>query len=288
MENKRIRYVLEGRAFEEGLSIHELNIGLMEFQYLIESSYLSLSGQQRMSRNDRAKLRIISKEIKQGSFIGDFELQIVETTKQLLLPIAVALTPGEIWELTKETFKFLKLVFSLKRQKVPVEINVGDNNKDVTITATENQNVTNQYTFNGPVYMCSEQSLPHYKNLIKLIECGEVEKILIESNKEKAVNLGIEDKDLFVLPESKEVLPVSLKVEIFRFDKYRNIGKMMVYPLQKIPEGDYTFSVDNKQEIEKFIYCMIQDVIKVKVMAEYTEDLFSGNKISNLKVLDIA
>ena len=46
--------------------------------------------------------------------------------------------------------------------------------------------------------------------------------------------------------------------------------------------------MDDKQEIEKFIYCMIQNVIKVKVIAEYTEDPFVGRKISNLKLLDIA
>lgn len=288
METKIIRYVLEGQAFENGLSIYELNIGLQEFQHLIESSYLALSGQQRMTKNDRAKLRIISREIKQGSFIGEFELQVIETSKQIVLPFLMALTPGEIWELTKETFEFLKLVFSLKKQKKPVEINVGENNTDVTVNAIENQNVTNQYTFNGPVYICGEQSLPYYKNLTKLIENGDVEKIVVESDNEIAVNLGVDDKELFVLPESKKELPITLKAEIYRFDKYKNVGKLRVYPLQRIPEGDYTFSVDDKQEIEKFIYCMIQNVIKVKVIAEYTEDPFVGRKISNLKLLDIA
>ena len=231
METKIIRYVLEGQAFENGLSIYELNIGLQEFQHLIESSYLALSGQQRMTKNDRAKLRIISREIKQGSFIGEFELQVIETSKQIVLPFLMALTPGEIWELTKETFEFLKLVFSLKKQKKPVEINVGENNTDVTVNAIENQNVTNQYTFNGPVYICGEQSLPYYKNLTKLIENGDVEKIVVESDNEIAVNLGVDDKELFVLPESKEELPITLKAEIYRFDKYKNVGKLRVYPL---------------------------------------------------------
>lgn len=288
LETKKIKYVLEGKAFENGLSIYELNIGLLEFQHLIESSYLTLSGQQRMTKNDRAKLKIISREIKQGSFISEFELQVIETAKQLVLPILVTLTPSEIWELTKETFKFLKLIFSLKKQKKPFEINFGDYNTGATVRVIKSQNITNQYTFNGPVYICGEQSLPYYKNLTKLIESGDVERIVVESNNEEAVHLGMEDKDLFVLPESKEELPITLNAEIYRFDKYKNIGKMRVFPNQKIPEGDYTFSVDDKQQIEKFIYCMIQNVVKVKVVVEYTEDAFVGNKISNLKLFDIA
>lgn len=283
-----ITYVLEGKAFQDGLSIHELNIGLSEFQHLIEGSYLALSGQQRMSKNDRAKLKILSREIKQGSFIGNFELQVLETSSQLVLPMVVALSPFEIWELTKDTFKFLKLIFSLKKQKVPIEINVGNNNTGVTVNVADNLNIEHQYVFNGPVYMCAEQSLPAYKNLAKMIDNGDLNRISVESGNERGVSLTTEDKHLFVLPVNKEEMPITLKAEIYRFDKHKNIGRIRVYPLQSIPEGDYSFSLDDKKEVEKFILCMTQDLVKVKVMAEYTDDPFTGSKISNLKLLDIA
>lgn len=283
-----ISYYLEGQAFRDGLSIHELNIGLSEFQHLIEGSYLSLSGQQRMSKYDRSKLRIISREIKQGSFFGNFELQVIETSKQLVLPIVATLTPFQIWELTKDTFSFLKLIFSLKKQKSPIDIIVGDNNTSVTVNVIDKQVVNNNYVFNGPVYLCAEQSLPYYKNLTKLIENGDLDRVVLESGNELGVNLTTEDKQLFVLPVNKEELPITLKAEIYRFDKYKNKGKMRVYPLQGIPEGDYPFSLEDKQEFEKFIFYMAQDIVKVKVMVEYTDDPFTGSKISNLKLLDIA
>ena len=164
-EKKLISYILEGKAFDEGYSIYELNTALTEFEFILERAYLSLAGKQNMMSKDRKTLKIVSKKFEQGSFLSDWELILVGT--QMTFSIFNQMSPSEIWDLTRNTFDFLKIIFSSKNENIPVNINIGDNNNKVTVE-TGNK----YYEFNGPVYKCAKDSIHHYRNLTNLIEQG--------------------------------------------------------------------------------------------------------------------
>lgn len=280
--SKIITYKLEGIAFDNGVSIYELNIALNEFQKIIEKSYLTITDQQRMTKEEREKIKLVSRKFKEGSFIS--ELEIILENVQMTLPFLTVISPNQLWSLTTETYRFLKLIYKAKTKNKGININIGDNNDILKVNIG-----TKNYTFNNYVLPNAKKSLIHYDKLVSLIDDNVLDKLeAIDHDKQNSIKFDKNDKNLFDVPKQKEEKPISIKGEIYKFDKYKNAGKIKVKENHIIPEGNYSFSLDEKVKMSNIINSMSKEQIVMKVIAEYIEDPLEGKKISHFKLLKIA
>ncbi|MHA2055173.1 MAG: fructose 1,6-bisphosphatase [Candidatus Hodarchaeales archaeon] len=283
MNNKNseiITFKLEGSAFRDGISLHELNVALLEFQTIIDKSYSDFTGTKRITKKERDRYKIISRRFGAGSFVTDIQIILIGT--QITLGFIQHFTPQTIWKLTKNTFEFLKLIYTAKKEGTQFNMTVGDNNSNVTLQINKNT-----YKFDGPIYNIGCDSLHHYQNLSALLENKGVEKIEASTQDKPDIVLTQQDKHLFKIPARIEEEPKTIKAEIFDFNKYKNIGKLKVLPGQSIPEGHYSFSVIGAQDSLKYIYSMVKNMVEIKVLEVSHDDPLTGKKIIALQVTEI-
>ncbi len=154
-----IAFDMEGPAFETGIPIHTMLSGFSEVQGILDATYLVLSGRQRMTREERSKFFLSAKQIGRNSFHS--EIDILFAVGQVALPFMETLGPAGIWEYTKQSYEFLKLVLeAVKSGDQPQYSFSGSDNSVLTVnTGTINN------TFNGPVFQIAQTSLPHYQGL---------------------------------------------------------------------------------------------------------------------------
>jgi len=272
-------FKIEGPIVEVGIPLHLAIDALENFQGIIDKTYLVGANLQRMTAKERESFELKVKNFKLGSLITDFEICI--SGVQLVLPLISALGPQNVWEYTKETFKFLKLVFSAMHsgQNPTYEFN---NNRDFTVNTGD----THQH-FHGPVIFIGEKALPNYQALAHLLEQGKVEAISAGSRGHPEIVLGPEDRTLFDLPTEFQEQPIRVECEIFNFNKFKNSGKLRINDGQVLPSGDYSFSIFGSQNNINYIYSMLQPQVTIECLVEVAVNPFGKEIISKLHVVGI-
>ncbi len=108
-------FKLEGPIFEEGIPIHLVIKAWENFQAIIDKTYLVATESHRLSQKDREIYYLRAKEFKRGSFLTNFEIYLGGI--QLALPMVGVLGPQNIWDFTKESFNFLKLICENQKKR---------------------------------------------------------------------------------------------------------------------------------------------------------------------------
>jgi len=275
-----IHFKMDGPSFAEGIPLHLLTDSLSDVQSLLDKSYLGLTQRKRLSRDDRSRYYLLSKDIKHGSAETDFGL--VLTGIQTAFPFFSALGPSGLWEYTKQSFDFLKFVYSaMKDGKQPTYSWSGDNSQFQVNTGDQ----TNVY--NAPVFNIGQMSVNNYASLAKPIEEGFLEYIAVGDSNIGAIRLDASNADVFSLPSQIETTPLKLKCEIFDFNKFENVGKLYVYPGEIAKEGDYRFQVIGDQNISQYIEAMLRKQVSVNCLREIAPNPFSPEKIIRFQVINV-
>ncbi|MCX5820248.1 MAG: fructose 1,6-bisphosphatase [Deltaproteobacteria bacterium] len=281
MEN--FEFKLDGPVFREGVPIHLVIKAWDNFQSVVDKTYLTMTESQRISAKDREAFFLRASQFERGSFLTKFE--IVISGVQFAMPFISTLGPQNLWEYTKETFNFLKLICSLKstEDKPRVEIS---NSQQVSFQIGDNH-----YQFNGPIYQIAEKALPAYQDLAHMLEPGKLEYISAGSgiNPEIVLRADVkfDDRKLFDLPTKLQNEPVELQCEIFDFNKFKNIGKLRIRADQPIPAGDYSFSIFGNQNNVNYIYSMLKPAVSIKCLIESVVNPLGPNFISRLHVTGV-
>jgi hypothetical protein len=274
-----IRFHMEGPALEKDIPLHLMLGTLNEFQSIVDKTYLGLLGRKRMSKDERLKFQMRTPGIHKGSLDGAFNIVMAGT--QAFMPFYSMVGPSGIWDYTKETFDFLKSLFeNYKNGKPPLYSVSGDNSKLVVDNSEKNT------TFNGPVNFIGEQAFPHYQNLTRRIEDEGVASIEFGKRNSKIL-LTRREKELFNLPSIIDDKPMTLDCEVFDFNKFDNVGKLLVAPGQKVPAGEYRFTAIGDQESALYIEAMMYQKVKIRCLKEMTPDPFAGSKITALQVIEV-
>ncbi len=273
---EKFEFKLEGPIFREGVPIHIIIKAWENFQSIIDKTYLVATESNRITAKDRERYYLQAKEFKRSSFLTNFE--IILAGVQLTLPIVGPLGPQNIWEFTKETFNFLKLICSGSS---------GDNSPEIEVKDSQHVSVhigdTYQH-FYGPIIPIAEKALPKYQDLAHMIEAGKLETISAGSLEKPEINLKPEDRTLFDLPTFIDKDPTEVKCEIFDFNKFNNVGKLRVASGQPIPSGDYSFSIFGSQDNIDYIYSMLKPLVTIKCLVEKAKSPLGPELISHLHV----
>jgi hypothetical protein len=222
----------------------------------------------------------LSKGITHGS--AEAELGVILTGVQTAFPFFSALGPTGVWEYAKQTFDFLKLIYSaMKAGNQPTYSWSGDNSQFQVNTGTQ----TN--TYNGPVYNIGQMSVINYQSLTKPIEDRAVDYVAFGASNTGTIRLDDTTAEVFSLPSQVETTPLRLKCEIFDFNKFENIGKLYVYPSETVKEGDYRFEVIGNQDVALFIEAMLRKQVAVTALREIAPNPFSPEKIVRFQVISV-
>jgi len=288
---KTLHLKMDGKAFQKGIYIHTVVDSLNELQFILDRSYLALADRKNLTPKERTRYRLVAQSFEKGSFVS--AIDIVLATAPVVLPLISQIGPENIWEYTKTTFEFLKLVFSLNQEK-----KLRNDDKPINITgdeATTNVNYGEQtWNFNAPVLMLGESVLPSYKKLSQLIKLNDIEFLQLgSSEKEPEIRLDQNDSHRFdVKPEILKT-PVAIECEIFDINKDKGHGKLRVVKKQGIPSGEYNFVIAKSRKTKnkklEFVQSMLEEKLIVECWKEILFDPFSPEctKIIKLHLLSV-
>lgn len=273
------QFRLDGPVFQNGVPLYLALDALDNFQSIVDKTYLVATGGKKMSARDRDVYQIRASAFRQGSFITDFQIALYGV--QLALPFISDLGLRNLWEYTKETFNFLKLVFATK-----------DSGMKPKIEISKSQNVTVHvgdihHHFHGTVIQIAEQSLPKYQELAHLLDQGKIERISAGTPEKYEMQLELKDKTLFDVPTNIKEHPIQIACEIFDFNKFKNIGKLRIGEDQVVPAGDYNFSIFGTQDNVNYIYSMLKPVVTIRCLVEMAMVPFGPDKIVHLHVTEV-
>jgi hypothetical protein len=275
-----VHFKIDGPGFEEGIPLHLLTSGLSDFQSLLDKTYLGLTQRKRLSRDDRSRYYLLSKDITHGS--AETDLGIVLTGIQTAFPFFSALGPTGLWEYAKQTFDFLKFVYSsMKAGNQPTYSWSGDNSQFQVSTGTQ----TN--TYNAPVFNIGQMSINNYESLARPIEEKVVDFVAFGDANTGTIELDASTAEVFSLPSQIETTPLRLRCEIFDFNKFENVGKLHVYPGEPAKEGDYRFEVIGDQDVSLFIEAMLRKQVAVNCLREIAPNPFSPEKVIRFQVINV-
>ncbi|HUT28279.1 MAG TPA: hypothetical protein VMX13_00695 [Sedimentisphaerales bacterium] len=280
MMNEKIYFKMEGPAFLDNMPLHTVLAGLSELQNIVDRTYLVLSERQRISSGDRESYRLVAHGFGRGSFWSEIEIFCVVT--QLMLPFVSQLTPKTLWEFTKEAFAFLKLVLSRSREGRTPSIEASE---EGTVNVCYGGNQT--FNFNAPVIQIGKQVLPHYQHWTQLVEREGVKEISMGDRNTPEIRIGRDDTKLFNQPSDLIRNAITLRCEIFDFNKYKNSGKLAVASGQAVPEGQYGFSVVGTEDYVQFVRSMLKTSVIVECIQEMTHNALGERVIAGLQVLRV-
>lgn len=272
-------FKIEGPILEDNIPLHIAIDSLVNFQAILDRTYLSLKGEKkRFSKKERQLFQLRASYFERGSFLTYFEIFLATT--QLTLPFITSFGPQTIWDYTRESFNFLKLIFTSAQEGQQPQYNFHDNN-DFTVHIGDNH-----FHFHGPVYNIGENALKHYRNLAHLAEHG-VSSITAGTQEKKDIELLERDKNLFDLPSEIDNTPIELKCEIFDFNKFKNKGRLLVAERQVLPPGEYSFSIYGDQDNVDYIYSMLRPQVTVTCLKESRLNPFAGEAVFRLHITGV-
>ncbi len=234
-----------------------------------------------MAVRDRKIFQLRAKEFRQGSLLAEFE--IILSGLQLALPLVSSFGPQNLWDYTRDSFQLLRAVVgAVQKGEAPrYEFNSAGN-ADVHIG-----DVT--YNYNAPIIQIAELALPHYQNLAHLIEperLNEISAGLID--READIYLGENDRGAFDVPTRVEKETVSIRCEVFDFNKFKNTGKLSVIEeAQPVPMGEYNFEIFGPQDNIEYIYSMLKPSVELFCLVEIEASPFGGEKVHKLHVTGV-
>lgn len=281
-KNLNIKLNIQGSVFDHGLPLPAVVKYLSATQSIFDKTYLYHAQKKVISPKERALFYLESSNIKKGSLYSD--LAMVFNASQQLLPFIGMLNPEAIWEYTKSTFDFLKLIFNKKNEGFDVDIQTIGEDAHVHFT---NGDTNISYVFNGPVINIAKAALPHYEAIVSGISSGKIDNFKLSESCENEISLTKEDSKIFELPSKISENPISLTGEIFEFDKYTKSGKISIFKEQSIPSGSMNFSVIGNQAALEYIEAMILNSVTVRCLEEKVDHPLYGIHTIGLNVLNV-
>jgi hypothetical protein len=200
------------------------------------------------------------------------------------LPYIGTIGPDNIWEFTKNTFDFLKVVCGAiqKGEKPTYEF---QNDGDAYVHTGDKH-----FHFHDQVIQIGKLALPSYQDLAHLIEPKKINQISAGKCDEATpdIYLGKDDKNIFDIPTRIEKETILLKCEIFDFNKYKNIGKLSVsIDNQQVPIGEYRFAIFGSQDNVNYIYSMLKNEVDLYCLVEMESNPFGEDTVHKLHVTGV-
>lgn len=288
MESQNITIKLVGKEFDNEKNVFLLVESLMNFNKVLEKSYLAISGRRRMNERDREFFQLRAKEFKDGSLVIDIGMYVMAMTQSSLFN-SLALTPKDIWTLVQDGYNYLKAVLSANANGNPVSV-TGDNNMIILINGNDNY-----MEFRPEVIPYIRMAEANLEKLAKLSnpEKG-VDEIILKNTslvEKNEIKFGREEREMFEKKTQLENEIVELKVTIFRLDAEKCNGRLRV-----LDSEDDSIEI-NKEYMFDFLQKPTRSVLsevflkEVKIYAlkeTYFDPISLTKAVSKLRIINVA
>ena len=200
-----------------------------ELNHAIDKSYLSISKKKKLSKSDREHYKILAEDIKSGSVIADL-LIIVPPVVQTAFAFQVAstgLSVKNIWELTINSFNFLKVIAELRHN--------GQSPKIIQHQNPYSLNIVNFGTIEigDIVYNNALRSEQNIKNLARIVDEKNVSSFSALDQSNNGIVLTPKENKLFNPATFIDKNPIDIIAKLFRLDVETKSGRLRVL------EGEY-------------------------------------------------
>lgn len=279
---KDLQFKIDGPILKNGIPLHISLTALDSFQTIVDKSYLVSINSKRISYKDRQRYFINVVEFRQKSLTTIFDIIIQGT--QLSLPMFTALGPQNIWDYTRETFNFLKIICNAVQNNKQPQYTFKSDGQTIVKIGDEIHN------YNAPVYQIGQQALPYYQNLTHMLYPQKITEISAGKVQDERPDILMETKDrgMFDLPTKIEKETKKICCEIFDFNKYKNIGKLAIKNAsQPVPPGEYNFTIFGDQNHVDYIYSMLKPEVTLYCLIEQIADPFGTQKVLRLHITGV-
>lgn len=253
-----LRFKMEGKLFDEGIPLPIALSSLQDIQSIFDKTYLVVSGGKRITRKDREQFYLKTYSIKQGSLETD--LSIFLDAAQFTLPLVSSYSIGDIWNFTKESWEFLKVIYELSGKGEKPTYTANDNS---TINV-HHGDITHIY--NAPVYQIAQLSVGNWRSLNHKLNTGQIDNYVLGDSLRPEISLSSNNKHVFDNPTKIDKENIVISCDIFDFNKRQNSGKLSIKEDDLLPKGDYPFSVIGSQDCIDYIASMARSETSVTIL----------------------
>ena len=111
---QKLFYEISGPdVLKDRIPLYEAIGTLKEYMNIIDKTYLTLSGRDRLTKKDREKYKIIAYRFNPGSLGIDLVIELIEAI-QYAFPFLLPSGALGLWNLTKSSYNFVKLVTEMR------------------------------------------------------------------------------------------------------------------------------------------------------------------------------
>lgn len=287
MESQNITIKLVGKEFENEKNVFLLVESLMNFNKIIEKSYLAISGRKRMNERDRELFQLRAKEFKDGSLIIDLGMYVVSLTQSSLFN-SLSLNPKDIWTLVQDGYNYLKAVLSANANGNPVSI-TGDNNMIILVNGNDNY-----MEFRPEVIPYIQMAEANFEKLAKLSnpEKG-VDEITLKNTslvEKNEIKFGREEREMFEKKTQLENEIVELKATIFKLDAEECNGRLRVLESNDDsikPNKEYRFDFLQKPSKRVLSEVFLKEVRIYALKETYFNPTSLTKAVSKLRIINV-
>ena len=265
-DNKQsLFYEIIGPAvLKERIPLYEVIGTLREYMNIVDRSYLTLTGKDRLSKKEREKYKIIAYKFDPGSLHIDLAIEFYEIIQQVF-PFMMPVGAAGLWNLTKSSYNFVKTVTELRsRGEDPIiqEDNsiqsyiIGDNNKIIV---------------NPSISINADKIEESVGKIGSFISPGTVDQVVLKDLEEDGISITEEEKRLFNPETTISEDTETIVVKIYRLDVETKKGKL--YILEGMEPKDSPFQIIGDQAIGPYIDALKTDQIKVNILREMAVSL---------------
>lgn len=256
-----------------------------EFNHAIDKSYLLLSGKEKISKGDRELYKIVASDIKSGSVIADLVIIVPPLVQTALAfhSMTSGLTVKNIWDLTKNSFKFLKIIAELRNKGEKPSIVQHHNPYAFSFV---NQGGTMIINVGDVVSRNAIRAEQHIKNLAKIVDEKNVSSITALDYSNDGIILTPKENKIFNPSTFVDKTPIELVGKIFRLDVETRTGRLRI--LEGEYKGEYSFQIIGNQQIVSYILALGEKFSKLTVLKEIIKHPTGDETLAGFQVIDIA
>lgn len=284
MDNDEIiRVEIKGKEHQ---SIPLLSVAetFKELNYTIDKSYLVLSGKDKLSKSDRQLYKIVARDIRSGSVMADLVILIPPLAQTALAfqSVASGLSVKDIWELTKNSFKFLKVIAELRNKGEKTTVIQHDNPLALSIVNQGGNVIINAGDNVSRNAVRTEQ---HIKNLAKNVDETNISSISALDYSNDGILLTPKENKLFNPSTFIDKNPIDIIGKIFRLDVESKTGRLRI--LEGIYQGEYPFQIIGNQQIAFYISALGVASSKLIALKEIIKHSTGDETLAGVQLIDI-
>jgi hypothetical protein len=258
-------YEIIGPAvLKERIPLYEVVGTLREYMNIVDRSYLTLTGKDRLSKKEREKYKIIAYKFDPGSLHIDLAIELYELVQQVF-PFMMPAGATGLWNLTKSTYNFVKTVTELRaRGDDPV---IQEDNRIQSYIVGDN----NKIMVNPSISINADKIEESISKIGGFISPGAVDQVALKDPEEDGISITEEEKSLFNPETTISEDTETIAAKIYRLDVESKKGKL--YILEGAEPKDIPFQIIGDQAIGPYIDALKTDQIKVNILREMAVSL---------------